>query len=1293
MHTPEARVPVRIVYESEPLDHGAAARALPELRTDFLRGLLTELLRTSDDLNSFALDFFPAVHRQFSSGMTREAREDLLFSGALPLAVYEALRAMFGSKVPPPPSADTAARATLPNPYRGLLVFGVQDAPLFFGRAKKTAELRQLFDAAVMMTSEAGSVSSRLVAVLGPSGSGKSSLAQAGLLADLLRKPPIGGSYLVAVLRPQGRPLRALARVLAKLKHASSEWLLSEIDAIVERLHKDPRALGDLVSDVLTQPEQRLLLVIDQLEELYTMAEPSEAATAERRAFVAALLKAASERRGRTDVVVTLRSDLLGEVGVDPALQQALMTTGRVLLVGSLDAEELAEAITGPAARAGRPLPADAVALLVREAEGQAGTLPLLQFTMEKLWRAIDDAPSRPIADLLCELGGVGGSLAQEAEALYRGLHPQRPKSPTDPEPLPSAAQVRARRAFSRLLQTRDGQVLGRRRQALSDLVGAGETLADMRAVLDRFVDSRLLVLDGEETEATVEIGHELLGRSWQRLARWLSEASAYLPVLLRISEDARRWHRQGQPDRLLLRSEELAALRRALPMLDASGNLGATEREFAQACLDGIKQRRKKRAAALVEKRVARAISVARHVVDRLMTRLEKVSGTAELRKELLADAMHELDELRTEPSETENTELLILRSKGHQRRGDLAMTHDNLSTALREYEAARAIGEALVQRLPGSSQVQRDLSISLEKLGNVAVKMGQLGEAKVWFERSLKIREKLALADANDAQAQRDLSISLNKLGEVAVKMGQLGEAKVWFERSLKISEKLAFADANDAQVQRDLSISLEKLGNVAVKMGQLGEAKVWFERSLKISEKLALADANDAQAQRDLSISLEKLGNVAVKMGQLGEAKVWFERDLKISEKLALADANDAQAQRDLSISLNKLGEVAVQMGQLGEAKVWFERSLKIREKLALADANDAQAQRDLSISLNKLGEVAVQMGQLGEAKVWFERSLKIREKLALADANDAQAQRDLSISLNKLGEVAVQMGLLGGAKVWFERSLKIREKLALADANDAQAQRDLSISLEKLGNVAVQMGQLGKAKVWFEHSLKISEKLALADANDAQAQRDFSISLEKLGEVAVQMGQLDKAKVWFERSLKISEKLALADTNDAQAQRDFSISLNKLGEVAVQLGHLSEAEVWFERSLKIREKLALADANDAQAQRDLSISLNSLGEVAVKMGQQGEAKVWFERSLKIREKLALADANDAQAQRDLVVSRYKMADLHHRLGSRSEARAEAQVAATLLARLRPRLTKSDADGIEQALRALL
>ena len=141
----------------------------------------------------------------------------------------------------------------------------------------------------------------------------------------------------------------------------------------------------------------------------------------------------------------------------------------------------------------------------------------------------------------------------------------------------------------------------------------------------------------------------------------------------------------------------------------------------------------------------------------------------------------------------------------------------------------------------------------------------MGQLGEAKSWFERSLNISEKLAQADATDAQAQRDLSVSLNKLGDVAVQMGQLGEAKSWVERDLNISEKLAQADATDAQAQRDLSISLDNLGDVAVQMGQLGEAKSWFERSLNIRETLAQADANDTQAQRDLIVSHYKLADL--------------------------------------------------------------------------------------------------------------------------------------------------------------------------------------------------------------------------------------------------------------------------------------------------------------------------------------------------------------------------------------------------------------------------------------------
>jgi hypothetical protein len=390
-------------------------------------------------------------------------------------------------------------------------------------------------------------------------------------------------------------------------------------------------------------------------------------------------------------------------VGADPQLQTALTTTGRALLVGALDAEELAEAVAGPAARTGRPLPPDAVALLVREAEGQAGALPLLQFTLEKLWKAIDDAPSRPIAELLERAGRRRWCAGERGRVAVSRASSRLAEVPGCVRAVAERAQVRARRTFSRLLQTSEGQVLGRRRQTLADLVGDGETLADVRAVLDRFVASRLLVLDGEGAEAMVEIGHESLGRSWQRLAQWLGEAAAYLPVLLRLSEDARRWQKQGQPGSVAAGEAMIwpCCGRRCL-MLEASGDLGAGERGFALACVRGVKHRRQKQAAALVKQRVLRAVSIARHVVDRVMTRLQTLSGTAELRKELLADAMRELDSLRTEVSDGISNELLSLRAEGHTRRGDVAMTHDNLATAFREYEAARLIGEGLLRHLP---------------------------------------------------------------------------------------------------------------------------------------------------------------------------------------------------------------------------------------------------------------------------------------------------------------------------------------------------------------------------------------------------------------------------------------------------------------------------------------------------------------------------------------------------------------------------------------------------------------
>jgi tetratricopeptide (TPR) repeat protein len=184
---------------------------------------------------------------------------------------------------------------------------------------------------------------------------------------------------------------------------------------------------------------------------------------------------------------------------------------------------------------------------------------------------------------------------------------------------------------------------------------------------------------------------------------------------------------------------------------------------------------------------------------------------------------------------------------------------------------KAQHACEEGLVavkekwKAIPDSAEAQRDLSISFDNLGDVAVQAGDLVEARRRYEQALKVREALAKNNPTSAQAQRDLWVSFNKLGDVAVQAGDLVEARRRYEQTLKIGEALAKNNPTSAEAQRDLSVSFEKLGDVAVKAGDLVEARRRYEQALKVREALAKNNPTSAEAQRDLAVSWWKLGLV--------------------------------------------------------------------------------------------------------------------------------------------------------------------------------------------------------------------------------------------------------------------------------------------------------------------------------------------------------------------------------------------------------------------------------------------
>lgn len=435
-------------------------------------------------------------------------------------------------------------------PYRGLSAFQREDASLFFGR---DALIKRLWDSCRAAYLERRGP--RLLTILGPSGAGKSSLARAGLLPALQRQPVPGPLPLRAVVvKPGEQPLDSLTRALVQQAAGSAapsplpdiqahRRLRQALRSPDERGHFDGlRLYADALPQISTQP---LMILIDQFEELYTLCPDAD----ERDAFVSLLLNAASAPSPHVLLVLTLRSDYLGELQrYHPKLSQAIAE--RTVLLPAMNEDELRSAISEPAARAGRPLDGGTVELLLSQAQGGATTLPLLEFALTCIWEGL--VRGKAAATTLKEIGGVGGALAARAQEMFDGLD--------------EGEQRIARRVFLRLGQLNESSRGIRKRQPISELCGQKESPAQVLAVLRRFAcdEVRLISLGAEPHSgvAVAELTHEALLEHWALCRAWLAEHREELRFHQRLTEAAQWWAQASRPDGRLWRPPDLDLLR-----------------------------------------------------------------------------------------------------------------------------------------------------------------------------------------------------------------------------------------------------------------------------------------------------------------------------------------------------------------------------------------------------------------------------------------------------------------------------------------------------------------------------------------------------------------------------------------------------------------------------------------------------------------------------------------------------------------------------------------------------------
>jgi serine/threonine protein kinase len=436
------------------------------------------------------------------------------------------------------PSALAQAFSWEPrNPYKGLRAFTQDDAGDFFGRDTLVYELVETMRE--MLTVMLPSMPAmRLLAVVGPSGSGKSSVVMAGLLPRLQKDALPGSStwvYLKPVV-PGSHPLEALALAFALHMPQSS------LKTIHEDLQGDStRGLHLLAQHLVSQPDGKVVLLVDQFEEVFSNMISEQ----ERQQFIDLLVTAATEPSGPVIVLLTLRADYADRPMQYPELCR-LIEAHRVPVL-PMDLQGLRAVIEKPAALPTVQLVFEdnLVGDLLFETQKQAGALPLLSFTLEQLFQMREGHVMTMQA--YKRIGGVKGALAKWAEQTYTNL-------PGD------EYRTRARTIFLRLINPGTSeQDTTRRRAQLSEFVlsDAHETRL-LGETIDAFITARLLTTSEVAGVTTIEVSHEALIREWARLLTWLREARDDIHLQQVISQDAAAWQRHKQPADRLYRGSQL---------------------------------------------------------------------------------------------------------------------------------------------------------------------------------------------------------------------------------------------------------------------------------------------------------------------------------------------------------------------------------------------------------------------------------------------------------------------------------------------------------------------------------------------------------------------------------------------------------------------------------------------------------------------------------------------------------------------------------------------------------------
>jgi len=796
------------------------------------------------------------------------------------------------------------------NPFPGLRPFEADEDHLFFGREREIDELLRRLR------------TTRFLGVIGTSGSGKSSLIRSGLIPSLLSgfMAKAGTSWRVATLRPGEDPFGHLAAALSPadmLGSADTELAATQTIVLDATLRRSPRGLVEAVRLARLGGGENLLVVVDQFEELFRFrrSRQVEHSRDEAIAFVRVLLEAAKQTDHPIFIVLTMRSDFIGDCMEYPGLAEAV-NDGQYL-VPRMGRDALRTAITGPVAVGGARIAPRLVLRLLNDLGDDHDQLPVLQHALMRTWNhwASQDDDDRPIdiADYEA-IGTIAHALSYHAEEAYAEARtPER--------------QHLVARVFKALTDTFSDPRGVRRPTGVAELSAICEASeSDTIEVVDLFRrPGRSFLMPPALAPLTrrsiVDVSHESLMRCWERLIAWAEEERAAAAFYERLSQ-ASEWHAQGTAG--LWRDPELelalrwrhetaptaawarrfdgatdGAFARAMAFLDASES--ARERERAERAHQRRRKLQQARWAAAIlgvlllgtaalayiawreRGRATSALGLARSAVDQTLASVDvdpasagaDVPAMTELRRSLLERAKQFSNEFLKQDSS--GTELRKEAALAHLRLGHVSRMLENAADAEREYRKATTDLEAVARR-DSSPENREALADAWNWLGETLRPVsGRYGDAAAAYDRAITLQPALADADPGNARYRQELARTYGNRGILRASDPATPEhagAEGDIRRAMALLEPLA--QSGPASAAQELSRTANNLAALlADDPKRAAEAEPLYDRAIETHRALVAREPGNRVYRLELAKFLDNDADRAREAGDLPRA----------------------------------------------------------------------------------------------------------------------------------------------------------------------------------------------------------------------------------------------------------------------------------------------------------------------------------------------------------------------------------------------------------------------------------